>query len=122
MCFSSTSTVSTPPSSRSPALLCADVKEYNICFTTIKRQDLQEGVLAEVIAAICTSLQLPDSALERGILPRVIETLIAKRRAVKELIKTEKSPEKLAEYDIRQKVGPVFPHFALASLHCLVPC
>eukprot|EP00047_Mylnosiga_fluctuans_P015821 m.49542 g.49542 ORF g.49542 m.49542 type:complete len:1491 (+) comp6134_c0_seq1:22-4494(+) len=69
------------------------IQEYNICFTTVKRHDLPEGTPAD----------LPDPTLERGILPRVLKTLIKKRKAVKELIKTEKSPEKLAEYDIRQK-------------------
>eukprot|EP00048_Salpingoeca_helianthica_P009471 m.135750 g.135750 ORF g.135750 m.135750 type:complete len:1505 (+) comp14876_c1_seq4:44-4558(+) len=69
------------------------IQEYNICFTTIKRKGLAEGALAE----------LPDPTLDKGILPRVLKTLIAKRRAVKELIKGEKNPDKLAEYDIRQK-------------------
>ncbi len=42
--------------------------------------------------------------MEKGILPRVLKTLIAKRRVVKDLMKQEKNPDKLAEYDIRQKV------------------
>ena len=36
-------------------------------------------------------------------LPRVLKALILKRRAVKDLIKSESNKAKLAEYDIRQK-------------------
>ena len=40
---------------------------------------------------------VPDESVERGVLPRVIKTLVDRRRAVKKMIKTEKDPEKLEE-------------------------
>eukprot|EP00039_Didymoeca_costata_P010754 m.145616 g.145616 ORF g.145616 m.145616 type:complete len:1518 (-) comp14951_c0_seq3:205-4758(-) len=74
------------------------IQEYNLCFTTVARNDLGQNEDGhEAIADI------PDSNLETGVLPRVLSTLIAKRKAVKELIKKETNPSKLADYDIRQK-------------------
>jgi hypothetical protein len=49
--------------------------------------------------------QVPDTSLERGILPNVLRALILKRREVKKLMKTEKDQAKLMDYEIRQKVG-----------------
>ncbi|CAN0474245.1 unnamed protein product, partial [Discosporangium mesarthrocarpum] len=46
---------------------------------------------------------LPDDSLETGVLPRVIRTLVARRAAVKKVLKAEKDPSKKQELDIRQK-------------------
>jgi len=44
----------------------------------------------------------PDSTLEEGILPRVIKTLVQRRRAVKGLLKDEKDPIKREQLDVKQ--------------------
>ena len=49
------------------------------------------------------NVQIPDPSLAKGVLPSVLRMLILKRREVKRLIKTEKDPVKLMDYDIRQK-------------------
>lgn len=78
------------------------IQEYDLCFTTVKRDhlatnpDSDDPVMADV----------PDTT-NAGILPKVIRGLILKRRAVKDLIKSEKKsarPDaaKLVDYDIRQ--------------------
>jgi DNA polymerase alpha subunit A len=46
---------------------------------------------------------LPDSAVQQGVLPRVIKTLVDRRRAVKGLLKAEKDPVVRQQLDIRQK-------------------
>jgi DNA polymerase alpha subunit A len=46
---------------------------------------------------------LPESGKDQGILPRVIKTLVDRRREVKNLIKKEKDSIKKQELDIRQK-------------------
>ena len=72
-------------------------KEYNLCYTTVERKQIvpdESG--AEPMADV------PDASLPRGILPQVLKTILAKRKAVKALIKTEHDPAKLVDYDIRQ--------------------
>jgi hypothetical protein len=51
--------------------------------------------------------QLPDPAKypAPGILPRVIRTLVERRREVKKLLKTEKDPVTAKQLDIRQAWG-----------------
>ncbi|KAJ3220259.1 DNA polymerase alpha catalytic subunit [Dinochytrium kinnereticum] len=62
------------------------IQEYNICFTT------DESVPAP-----------PDSSVPQGILPRLLATLVERRRAVKALAKDPKlSDEKRNELDVRQ--------------------
>eukprot|EP01038_Epipyxis_sp_PR26KG_P011762 gene11762-15739_t len=46
---------------------------------------------------------LPDTRLNQGILPRVIKTLVDRRKQVKSLLKKEKDNIKRQELDIRQK-------------------
>eukprot|EP00658_Telonema_sp_P-2_P055925 TRINITY_DN4443_c0_g2_i1.p1 TRINITY_DN4443_c0_g2~~TRINITY_DN4443_c0_g2_i1.p1 ORF type:complete len:574 (+),score=130.93 TRINITY_DN4443_c0_g2_i1:438-2159(+) len=46
--------------------------------------------------------EVPDSTAQRGILPRLIKTLVDRRRQVKNLLKTEKNPTKYKQLDIRQ--------------------
>jgi hypothetical protein len=47
---------------------------------------------------------LPDESLDRGVLPRVIKTLVDRRRAVKRLVKTEKDQTKKEEVSASMKV------------------
>lgn len=46
---------------------------------------------------------LPDSSTQAGVLPRVIKTLVDRRRQVKNLLKNEKDPAQRQQLDIRQK-------------------
>jgi DNA polymerase alpha subunit A len=48
--------------------------------------------------------EIPDPTLPKGILPRLLGTLVDRRRLVKSLMKDPKAtPAELAQYDIRQK-------------------
>ncbi|TLD34096.1 hypothetical protein PspLS_00497 [Pyricularia sp. CBS 133598] len=72
------------------------IQEYNICFTTVDRQsriDDEEDAVPEV----------PPAELDQGILPRLIATLVSRRRQVKSLMKDKTAtPEQLATWDIKQ--------------------
>ncbi|KAJ2061398.1 DNA-directed DNA polymerase alpha catalytic subunit pol1 [Coemansia sp. S146] len=66
------------------------IQEYNICFTTVRR----------------TSDALPDTPapdLAPGILPRLLKTLVDRRRQVKQLLKRPTSPEEAGQLDLRQR-------------------
>ncbi|KAL2271912.1 hypothetical protein VTJ83DRAFT_1283 [Remersonia thermophila] len=70
------------------------IQEFNICFTTVNRSfvsDDEDGVPP-----------VPDTQ-EPGILPRLISTLVDRRKQVKSLMKDKNAtPEQLATYDIKQ--------------------
>ncbi|KAJ4162474.1 DNA-directed DNA polymerase alpha catalytic subunit pol1 [Fusarium falciforme] len=70
------------------------IQEFNICFTTVDRT-----------ASIEDEDAVPDvpTNQEQGILPRLIATLVSRRRQVKSLMKDKKAtPEELATWDIKQ--------------------
>ena len=71
------------------------IQEYNICFTTIARSHLSE-----------TDERVPDpppEEEEQGILPRLIATLVTRRREVKKLMKDKTATsDQLATWDIKQ--------------------
>ncbi|KAF7531518.1 hypothetical protein G7054_g8818 [Neopestalotiopsis clavispora] len=70
------------------------IQEYNICFTTVKRAGWseEEDSVPEV----------PEEQ-EIGILPKLISTLVSRRRAVKSLMKDKNATtEQLATWDIKQ--------------------
>ncbi|KAH0597087.1 hypothetical protein MHUMG1_05396 [Metarhizium humberi] len=70
------------------------IQEFNICFTTVDRTALadDEDAVPEVPA---------DQ--DQGILPRLIATLVGRRRQVKALMKDKNAtPEQLATWDIKQ--------------------
>ena len=46
---------------------------------------------------------LPSSSAEAGVLPRLIGMLVARRREVKNLLKSEKDGARRTQLDIRQK-------------------
>ena len=99
------------------------IQEYNLCFTTLDwasrlkstsavsqaarnagGDDEDEDDAAAPDAALGDDLpSLPDENLKMGVLPRVIKSLVERRRAVKNIIKSERNEEKLEELDIRQK-------------------
>ena len=74
------------------------IQEYNLCFTTM------EWAKSNSSADVGENEQqgdqlppLPDETLDRGVLPRVIKTLVERRRNVKKMIKSEKNADKLEE-------------------------
>mmetsp|Transcript_8937 Transcript_8937/g.20092 ORF Transcript_8937/g.20092 Transcript_8937/m.20092 type:complete len:1678 (-) Transcript_8937:137-5170(-) len=83
------------------------IQEYNLCFTTMEwsksnaaaiKKDAEGGVMpqGDVLPP------LPDESLGRGVLPRVIKTLVDRRRNVKKFMKSEKDADKKEELNIRQ--------------------
>ena len=98
------------------------IQEYNLCFTTLDwaskipeisamsqairhggDNDEDEDVTMEVENGSDGLPALPDENLKMGVLPRVIKSLVERRRAVKKIIKNERNEEKMEELDIRQK-------------------
>jgi DNA polymerase alpha subunit A len=70
------------------------IQEFNICFTTVERSDLgdDDDKVPEV-----------PSEQDLGILPKLLSTLVKRRREVKKLMKDKSAtPEQLATWDIRQ--------------------
>ncbi|KAJ2991108.1 DNA polymerase alpha catalytic subunit [Globomyces sp. JEL0801] len=71
------------------------IQEFNICFTTVERtyDDLGDHMP-----------DVPDCDAPAGVLPKVLKTLVDRRKAVKGLLKNPKNtPSQYAMYDIRQK-------------------
>ncbi|KAF2107902.1 DNA polymeras-like protein alpha catalytic subunit [Lophiotrema nucula] len=71
------------------------IQEFNICFTTVERSDIseEEDKVPEV----------PSADQDLGILPRLIATLVRRRREVKKLMKDPTaSSDQLATWDIKQ--------------------
>ncbi|KAL8935968.1 MAG: hypothetical protein Q9211_004427 [Gyalolechia sp. 1 TL-2023] len=70
------------------------IQEYNICFTTVDRSDQSED--DEKVPQVPTDEN-------QGILPKLIATLVSRRRQVKSLMKDKKAtPDQLATWDIKQ--------------------
>jgi DNA polymerase alpha subunit A len=70
------------------------IQEFNICFTTVERSDLSED-----------DDKVPEvpKDQDQGILPRLIATLVSRRREVKKLMKAkDATPDQLATWDIKQ--------------------
>ncbi|KAJ0417328.1 DNA polymerase family B-domain-containing protein [Aspergillus carlsbadensis] len=73
------------------------IQEYNICFTTVDRTPSSENENEEKVP------EIPASDAEQGILPRLIATLVGRRREVKKLMKDKRAtPEQLALWDTKQ--------------------
>lgn len=72
------------------------IQEYNICFTTVDRSN-------------CNSVDdpppaVPDESVSPGIFPRLIQTLVNRRREVKKLLKDRSaSDSQRAQWDIKQQ-------------------
>jgi len=70
------------------------IQEFNICFTTVERSDLSED--DDKVPEVPTSQ-------DQGILPRLIATLVSRRREVKKLMKAkDATTDQLATWDIKQ--------------------
>ena len=88
------------------------IQEYNICFTTVDRSEkVRSSQQSHPLLIRLTILQseddekVPDVPTDQnqGILPKLIATLVSRRRQVKGLMKDKKaSPEQLATWDIKQ--------------------
>lgn len=79
------------------------IQEYNICFTTIDRQ---HGAAAPEDADEEEAMpSVPDSSLPAGVLPRILKTLVERRRAVKSLMKHRDriAPAQYTAYNVRQQ-------------------
>lgn len=73
------------------------IQEYNICFTTVDRTATAENENEEKVP------EVPSPDQEQGILPRLIATLVSRRREVKKLMKDKRAtPEQLALWDTKQ--------------------
>ncbi|KAK8846576.1 hypothetical protein IAR55_005662 [Kwoniella newhampshirensis] len=74
------------------------IQEYNIDFTTVVRDEEDDNAEEEKIPDI------PSGEVAQGVLPRIIATLVGRRRQVKGLMKDKSaSPAKLLQYDIKQQ-------------------
>ncbi|PWY73644.1 DNA polymerase alpha, catalytic subunit [Aspergillus heteromorphus CBS 117.55] len=73
------------------------IQEYNICFTTVERTSTAENDKEEKVP------EVPPTDQEQGILPKLIATLVGRRREVKKLMKDKRAtPEQLALWDTKQ--------------------
>ncbi|KAJ2550715.1 DNA-directed DNA polymerase alpha catalytic subunit pol1 [Coemansia sp. RSA 1933] len=69
------------------------IQEFNICFTTVRRSGDSESIP-----------DAPSPDLPQGILPRLLKTLVDRRRQVKQLLKKPGlAAEEAAQLDLRQK-------------------
>ena len=76
------------------------IQEYNLCFTTIEKwaEFAAAGDDAADDKTAAPALPpLPDSSSEVGVLPKVIKSLVERRRVVKRLLKQENRSDKKAE-------------------------
>ncbi|KAI1854600.1 hypothetical protein JX265_007530 [Neoarthrinium moseri] len=70
------------------------IQEYNICFTTVDRAGMSDD--DDAVPEVPTDQT-------QGILPKLIATLVSRRRAVKSNMKDKNAtPEQLATWDIKQ--------------------
>ncbi|KAG7728950.1 hypothetical protein KL948_003987 [Ogataea haglerorum] len=70
------------------------IQEFNICFTTVNRSNLGENDLPSV----------PPSEVAQGVLPRLLQQLVNRRREVKKLLKDPRATAvEKAQYDIKQQ-------------------
>lgn len=75
------------------------IQEYNICFTTVDRARFNTTHNEDKDMPL-----IPDNDSERGVLPRLLNTLVTRRREVKKLLKDPKNtPFQRAQYDIKQQ-------------------
>jgi DNA polymerase alpha subunit A len=72
------------------------IQEFNICFTTVDRSEI--GDEDEKVP------EVPGDTANKGILPRLIRTLVSRRREVKKLMKDKTATEdQLKTWDVKQQ-------------------
>ncbi|CAH2352175.1 DNA polymerase alpha catalytic subunit A [[Candida] railenensis] len=75
------------------------IQEFNICFTTVDRHQFNLTHDEDRDMPI-----LPDSDSSQGVLPRLLNTLVSRRREVKKLLKDPKNtPAEKVQFDIKQQ-------------------
>ncbi|EGW31634.1 uncharacterized protein SPAPADRAFT_51626 [Spathaspora passalidarum NRRL Y-27907] len=75
------------------------IQEFNICFTTVDRDRFNVSHDEDRDLPV-----LPERESEPGVLPRLLNTLVSRRREVKKLLKDPKNtPFQRAQYDIKQQ-------------------
>jgi DNA polymerase alpha subunit A len=97
------------------------IQEYNICFTTVNRKPTQVfnyiedkrvkakkgentgNIVQDENDEVDINLSAVKNVKEKAILPSILESLVQKRKVVKDLIKKERDPLKLATLEIKQK-------------------
>ncbi|KAJ1975656.1 DNA-directed DNA polymerase alpha catalytic subunit pol1 [Dimargaris verticillata] len=82
------------------------IQEFNICFTTVARSHptTTEASAKDSPEAQDELPELPDPYLQAGVLPRMLKTLVERRRQVKALMKGKNlTTAQLTQYDIRQR-------------------
>lgn len=89
------------------------IQEYNLCFTTMEwsKSNAPANVEGGEVPQGDQLPPLPDEGLKRGVLPRVIKTLVDRRRNVKKFLKTEKNAEKKEEVSRRLFLFMLLPFF-----------
>ena len=101
------------------------IQEYNLCFTTIDwasytstTPDESENGGSEE-SAMANLPPLPDESAGQGVLPRVIKSLVERRRTVKKLLKSEQNSDKAKEVRF---ILPFLYDFYLLTLHQTYLC
>lgn len=81
------------------------IQEFNICFTTIDRREYNiEQLSGEEVEDDVKQFALPPKSVPLGIFPRLIQSLVQKRKAVKSLMKDNSATEvQRAQWDIKQQ-------------------
>jgi DNA polymerase alpha subunit A len=85
------------------------IQEYNLCFTTVSdwaryhHQQIAEQPNADNNGEDAGLPPIPEKSQETGVLPKVIRSLVQRRRQVKGLMKKESNSERYSELDIKQK-------------------
>lgn len=82
------------------------IQEFNICFTTIDRRDYNFKVINDISTTDEDeeSLELPDKLAPMGVFPRLVQSLVQKRRVVKNMMKDPKAtPGEKVQWDIKQQ-------------------
>ncbi|EGV60592.1 DNA-directed DNA polymerase alpha catalytic subunit pol1 [Yamadazyma tenuis] len=75
------------------------IQEFNICFTTVERE--RYNITHDEDKDLPS---LPENDLQPGVLPKLLNTLVSRRREVKKLLKDPKNtPVERAQYDIKQQ-------------------
>lgn len=75
------------------------IQEFNICFTTVDRDDFNISHDEEKDLPV-----IPDRDSAQGVLPKLLNALVSRRREVKKLLKDPKNTAfERAQYDIKQQ-------------------
>lgn len=81
------------------------IQEYNICFTTVERGDEKTSSAEDGRNGGDCVPMVPETGLQQGVLPRILKTLVERRRAVKSMMKKDSklTLSQLASLNIRQQ-------------------